>query len=111
MQQNNRSGFFLISCSSTNKNTRVSAHCFNTCHQAVRTAALWEAALTFSELAVNDALSSLDTGAAEDTAKHQTSLTVLYPLYAESSREVGGGGGGRVKMFLGWVTVPQGEKK
>ncbi|KAF0034540.1 hypothetical protein F2P81_012298 [Scophthalmus maximus] len=57
-------------------------------HDAVRTAALWEAALTFSELAVNDALSSLDTGAAEDTAKHQTSLTVLYPLYAESSREI-----------------------
>lgn len=53
-------------------------HCLNTCHHDIRTAALWEAGLTFSGLAVNDALSSPDSEEPKDTAKQQTSLTVLH---------------------------------
>lgn len=52
-------------------------HCLNTCHRDIRTAALWEAGLTFSRLTVNDALSSPDTGEPKDTAEQQTSFTVL----------------------------------
>lgn len=75
--------FFLLSIALSGVKAEPEiTHRLNTLHHDIRTATQWEAGLTFPGLAVNDALSSPDTGESKDTAKQQTHLT-LYLISLE----------------------------